>query len=397
MSVQSIDERYRTAASLIADEVQALHESDLAGTSADHWVEYFMRKYGLQAIRLLPNSPTLEQRVDRVEKRTLMDRPYWAEQEVAVIGLPVDDNRNLSELLGLRATQWYLDSPHWVYRDGSIFVEVSAPDPEAVKREIEQVRQCIAWLNKDIEVGNEHLPRQIRQLVERRMEVVNARAQTFQTLAEAIGAELRLTSGAERQLSSAPRVRDSIRELRRPQPSRKTIPRLKPQEFQTILDVIDAQCVSFERTPATIAKLNEDDIRNLILASLNGAFNLGAVGEVFSKTGKTDIYLAVPDGGIFIAECKIWRGAQTLHEAVGQILGYLTWRDAYGVVLIFCRNKGFSSVLKAIPETVGDISSLRGEIHAVDQRHWSARNCLPGDDYQTSEINYLAYNVYWPD
>jgi hypothetical protein len=34
------------------------------------------------------------------------------------------------------------------------------------------------------------------------------------------------------------------------------------------------------------------------------------------------------------------------------MLGYLTWRDSKAAVLIFNRNKDFSKVLSAIPETV---------------------------------------------
>ena len=121
---------------------------------------------------------------------------------------------------------------------------------------------------------------------------------------------------------------------------------------------------------------------------------MGAVGEAFSKRGKTDIYLPVPDGGIFIAECKIWYGPHTVGEAIEQILGYLTWRDAYGVVLIFARNKEFSRTQKAIPEAINSLSSLRGEHHHIDEHHWLARHSLPDDEYNTVEIHYLVYNIY---
>ena len=63
---------------------------------------------------------------------------------------------------------------------------------------------------------------------------------------------------------------------------------------------------------------------------------------MFSNRGKTDIYLDLSDGAVFIAECKIWRGPSVIVEAVKQILGYLTWKDAYGVIILFSRNKEFS-------------------------------------------------------
>lgn len=393
MSIPSVSDHYPGAQELIRREIQELNLAQLEGTSVDEWVEYFMRKYSIPPIVLIESPPVIEQRVDKVQRRGHFDETYTAEREVALIGLPIEPNENISDLLKMRGQTWSLNPPRWEYKDGCIFVEAET-NAEAAKGTIEQAKAHINYLNQPIEEGNKQLPPFIREQTQRRMETVGARAQTFQTLAEALGAELKTTQQMERRLHQAPRVTESIAKLRKPQPTRKDIPRLKPEEFQTILDVIEGQGVTFERTPQTVAKLEEEDIRNLILSSLNAVLNLGALGEAFCKQGKTDIYLVVPEGGIFIAECKIWYGPHTIAEAVSQILGYLTWRDAYGVVLLFSRNKGFSNVLSAIPKAINNLASLRGELHQVDDHHWLARHTLPGDESQTIEIHYLVYNIY---
>lgn len=393
MNIPSVSDHYRGAQELIRREIQELNLAKLEGTSVDEWVEYFMRKYSIPPIVLKESPPVIEQRVDKVQRKGPFDETYTAEREVALIGLPIEPNENISDLLRMRGQTWSANPPHWEYREGCIFVEAE-PSAEAAKRTIEKAKAHISYLNQPIEEGNKQLPAFIRERIQGRMETVGARARTFQTLAEALGAELRATPQTERRLSQAPRVTESIAKLRRPQPTQRAIPRLKPEEFQTILDVIEAQGATFERTPQTVAKLEEEDIRNLILSSLNAALNLGALGEAFSKRGKTDVYLAVPEGGIFIAECKIWHGPHTLGEAVSQILGYLTWRDAYGVVLLFSRNKGFSEVLSTIPEAIKHLASLRGDFHHVDEHHCLARHTLPSDESQTVEIHYLVYNIY---
>ena len=393
MNIPSVSDHYRGAQEHIKLEVQELNLAQLEGTSVDEWVEYFKRKCSIPPIVLIESPPVIEQRVDKVQRRGPLDETYTAEREVALIGLPIEPNENINDLLKMRGQTFSSTPPRWEYREGCIFVE-SEPSAEAAKRTIEKAKAHINYLNEPIEEGNKQLPAFIRERVQRRMETVGARAQTFQTLAEALGAELRATPQTERRQSQAPRVTESIAKLRRPQPTQRAIPRLKPEEFQTILDVIEAQGATFERTPQTVAKLEEEDIRNLILSSLNAALNLGALGEAFSKQGKTDVYIAVPEGGIFIAECKIWYGPHTIDEAVSQILGYLTWRDAYGVVLLFSRNKGFSNVLSTILEAIKDIASLRGDIHQIDDHHWLARNTLPGNESQTVEIHYLVYNIY---
>lgn len=389
----SVSQYYRAVNQQIRQEVVELDATQLEGTSVDQWIEYFMRQRSLYPIILKSVPPVVKPKVDKVQRKDPFDDVYTAEREVAVIGLPVEPNENMSDLLRMKAQRWLVPAPDWEYRDDCIFVE-AAPTAEAAKKVIEQVKQLVGWLNEDIESGNKPLPDFIRELIQKRMETIGVRSEVFESLADALGAELTPSNGTTRRVTEVPQVRQSITELRRPQPHRKSIPRLKPEEFQTFLDVIEAQAVTFERTPRTVAKLEEDDIRNLILSNLNGAFNLGAVGEAFSNRGKTDIYLPVPDGGIFIAECKIWYGPHTVGEAIEQILGYLTWRDAYGVVLIFARNKEFSRIQKAIPEAINSIPSLRGEHHQTDEHHWLARHSLSDDEYNTVEIHYLVYNIY---
>ena len=105
----------------------------------------------------------------------------------------------------------------------------------------------------------------------------------------------------------------------------------------------------------------------MLLADLNGALNLDAKGEVFSNRGKTDIFLDLPEGSVFIAECKIWNGLSVIGEAVNRILGYLTWNDAYGVVILFSRNKIISQVPKAAPQAISSLCSLRGQVPANGQ------------------------------
>lgn len=393
MNILSVSDHYRGAQERIRQEIKELNLEQLEGTNVEGWEEYFMRKYSIPLIVLKESSPVLDQRVDKVQRRGPFDETYTAEREVALIGLPIEPNENIDDLLKMRGQTWSLSPPRWEFKDGCIFVEAET-NPEAVKRTIEKAKKHIGYLNQPIEEGNKQLPPFIREQIQKRMETVGARAQTFQSLAEALGAELKTTPQAERRLSETPRVTESIAKLRKPQPTQKAIPRLKPEEFQIILDVIEGQAITFERTPQTVTKLEEEDIRNLILSSLNAVLNLGAIGEAFSNRGKTDIYLVVPEGGIFIAECKIWYGPHSIAEAVGQILGYLTWRDAYGVVLLFSRNKGFSNMLSAIPQAIEDINSLRGEFHQVDDHHWLARHTLPGDESQTVEIHYLVYNIY---
>jgi len=389
----SISSYYQAVRERIRQDIVALEASQLEGTVVEEWIDFFMTKYAFVPIELKQEPPILEERVDKFQRTDIFDTLRTVERPIALVGLPVEPNINLKDLLSMRGETWILTSSEWEYRDGCIFVETD-PNPDTASKAVENAKKNIDSLNKAINQGNAHLPNFIRECVQQRMDTVGARAQKFVDLAEALGAELKLSGEAERRISQVPQVKKSIAELRRPQPRQKAIPKLEADVFETILDIIGAQALTFERTPQTIAKLEEDDIRNLILSALNAVLNLGALGEAFSKQGKTDIYLSVPEGGIFIAECKVWHGPHTIGESIDQILGYLTWRDAYGVVIVFSRNKGFSGVLDAMPGAIEGHDSLRGKLYQIDEHHWSARHTLPGDEQQTIEMHYLVYNVY---
>lgn len=391
MEQQSVSSVYRVVSEKIMREVGSLTSSELEGTTVDKWVGYLMQKYAYEPIEFEDVPYVVKDRIDKYVKRGQI-RDIEVEVPRALIGLPIVPNSKIEDLIKMRGDSWIHQSTEYEYRDGYIFL-LTDTESDKAQRAIDTFKKNIRSLNQSIEQSNVQLRQYIEGQIHQRMDILGTRTETFKTLAEALGAELELTQEKKRTLAHIPQVKQSIQTLRRPQPQHKGIPRMEPEVFQTIVDVIEGQATSFERTPKTLAKLDEPEIRNLILANLNGAFNLGATGETFSNRGKTDIYLPVPEGGIFIAECKIWGGSKTMGEAIDQILGYLTWRDAYGLVLVFSRNKGFSGVLEGITATIRNHSSLRGEVHRTDEHHWNARHVLKENGQELVEMHYLAYNI----
>jgi len=81
-----------------------------------------------------------------------------------------------------------------------------------------------------------------------------------------------------------------------------------------------------ERHPSTYAGKGEEALRDDLLATLSTHFP-GATAETFNKTGKTDLLIRHENENGFVAECKFWSGSKSYHDAIGQLLGYLTWRD----------------------------------------------------------------------
>jgi hypothetical protein len=63
------------------------------------------------------------------------------------------------------------------------------------------------------------------------------------------------------------------------------------QDYQYILTVIRYVGRTFEKTPKTYAVHGEEDLRNIILANLNGHYKGETSGETFRHSGKTDILI----------------------------------------------------------------------------------------------------------
>jgi hypothetical protein len=79
-------------------------------------------------------------------------------------------------------------------------------------------------------------------------------------------------------------------------------------EYKYILETIKHNASTYERTPSSYKTMQEEDLRNTLLAALNGMYQGGAVGEAFRNNGKTDICIEKDNRAAFVAECKMWTG-----------------------------------------------------------------------------------------
>jgi hypothetical protein len=135
-------------------------------------------------------------------------------------------------------------------------------------------------------------------------------------------------------------------------------PVMGEEDYQNILSIMENMTFVMERSSSVFSKMPEGTLRNHYLVQLNGQYE-SASGETFNAYGKTDILVKDGVANIFISECKIWRGAKTVEEALDQLLSYLTWRDTKAALLIFCRNKDFSSVLSKLWDAVQEHPQLK--------------------------------------
>ena len=131
------------------------------------------------------------------------------------------------------------------------------------------------------------------------------------------------------------------------------VPTMAETVYQEILKVINTTGKSIERYPKTIENQDEETIRAHFLNQLSSSFtSFSSTGESFNHVGKTDIMVKHGNDILFIAECKVWKGAKKLNEAIDQLLSYLTWRDSKTALLIFNKDTAIQTVIQSIRESI---------------------------------------------
>ena len=119
----------------------------------------------------------------------------------------------------------------------------------------------------------------------------------------------------------------------------------------------------------------------------------GGWGETFNYTGKTDILIRVNSKNIFIAECKFWTGLQGLTDAIDQLLGYTGWRDTKTAILLFNRDRNFSTVLSKIPNAAESHPCFKRRIPVKDETGFRYVFRQPEDPNRELILTILAFDI----
>lgn len=258
------------------------------------------------------------------------------------------------DLLQCRASAFTLSPPHANVRGQVLeFVYDMTGQPAAeVKarfdRDLSSLQQHVGWINTDLDPFNAGLEGSATQLVEaRRAKLLadrNAVAELGYPIVESKGNGTYTlpTQRVSRPKPGLPAAKGPFK----PEPA------LSNEDYEHILSVIQQAVRTIERSPASFATMGEENLRDLILVMLNSHYAGSATGETFNADGKTDILIREQDRNVFIAECKIWKGASALAEALDQLLGYLAWRDTKTALIVFNRNRDLTKVLEQIQPTV---------------------------------------------
>jgi len=269
-------------------------------------------------------------------------------------------------------------------------------DPEKIKKEIKQQVQGIktnyTTLKKDIIDFNKSLyVESKREFDKRKNEILSKN-----DLIASLGIPLKKSQSVSKTFSiPQPRLKEKIKFK-----PNATLDKFKPEPvldeeiYNAILKIVNDVGKNFERMPSVYSEKREDDLRDHIIMVLDPNFELGSVsGETFNKTGKTDIQLRYDSTVVFVAECKFWKGVKKHLDAISQLLSYMTWRDTKASLIVFVRQKDFSSVLKKVRESTSSHSNYLRFTHMTSENWYNYCFHINGDENREIRLAVQLYHL----
>lgn len=169
-------------------------------------------------------------------------------------------------------------------------------------------------------------------------------------------------------------------------------PSLDQETYEKILGLIRDAGRSIEQSSSRMRSLDEEALRDIMLVPLNAHFG-SATGEAFNFNGKTDILIKHEGSNIFAAECKIWRGDKELSAAIDQLLSYLTWRDTKVALIVFNRNKDFSTVVEKLKNIPKSHPCYVSGPTRLDDTSIQFKMKLPHDSARFLTLSILAFDL----
>ena len=403
-----LSEALRQHAAKIQQKIDSIPRGQFLASSNDALVEHILPEFQIEPLTLYEDRMVMDQAEARVDVSHDPDRnPFGDQGPIYVAGITVTiaiPYTGDEELWKLCPSTSRMQSLHAVVRgrnrDGVGAVEITASQPsdtgperlkQHVDRTLEGLRFCIENQKRQIEQENGLLEQRIREAIQSR----RTKLEKNDGILKALNIPLRRREGVP-DIQPIPIKRKLPKPLPpMPKEGFRPEPGIQTADYEHILGVIRHEGRTFESTPKTYTVHDEEGLRDIILAHLNGHYEGGATGETFRRKGKTDIRIEDAERAAFVAECKIWRGSKELLSACDQLMSYLTWRDCKAALVIFNKNNAkFSEVLAKLDETIGSHPLSLKSLGEQRVGEWRYLFRSKEDEGRQITVHAFAFNLF---
>lgn len=268
--------------------------------------------------------------------------------------------------------------------------------PEQIKQKSDQIINNLERLNQRLTNNLNDFNGAIEAIASQAFDARKQQLLKKNDLMSALGVPIRKSSDTPKTFSIPVKRTRVIPTKRKPEVTEKGFtpePALDDAIYRQILVIIHDVGKQFERLPSTYSGKEEEHLRDHILLILEPNFEGSATGETFNKTGKTDILLRHEGSNVFIAECKFWRGKKAYLGTISQLLGYLTWRDSKSAVVVFVKNKNFSSVLDVVKEATPEHENYLGFVSEQEEGWYHYRFHIDDDKNREVRMSVMLFHI----
>ena len=393
--------------------IQNLSDTEITSTNLDELTEYYKEKFYIEPITLYMDKVS-----SNIEKSKIMEaNPFYGigyresryfEVDSCKVNynIPFSGSSHLLHLVPSRRilTTFSIEGFENLYSDEylpsimfSININLHTLENESepqsyidlqFNKKFENYKAMISYVNEEVSNYNNSLNDYIKNLLSNR----KSKADNFSGLMQKLTIPLKVNS----QAPSISRVPLTLKKEIKSFPAKKKQEEswyISDKDYSYIKRVISQECNSFEHSPSACQKLNEEELRNLLLGTLNTHFDSMATGETFRKTGKTDIRIQFKNKAAYIAECKIWHGISELKKAIEQLFSYTTWKDIRTSLIIFNKDiKDFSLVINKV-KTELSTNELKINISEISKNEWQCTFKKASDSQEEIQLHVIVCDI----
>lgn len=341
---------------VIKTEIESNDKQYILCCNAEEYIEYLVEKYSLDPLIIDFSQPKVQP--PKVSRQTKKD--HWGDAyQAEVYDIEVRYRYTGSpELFRVRPSHGLLASKDICVNERESFVSYTIRIPQQNAEEFQ--RQKMEY-DKNGLANHENVNNDASRF---NIELRSWATQTFDKLKEKYKKENSFFAAINVQVDKESSATfaipvSRIRLFRKPNlPEEREFalsPTVSQQTYKSILYTIYQVGKSMEKKPSLYVHKDEEGLRDFFLVHLESHYTgLSATAETFNKGGKTDIIIKYEDGtNVFVAECKIWKGAIGFHAGITQLFErYLTWRDSKAAVIFFVPNKNFSTAFETAKEEI---------------------------------------------
>ncbi|SDK55915.1 hypothetical protein SAMN05660337_0816 [Maridesulfovibrio ferrireducens] len=172
-------------------------------------------------------------------------------------------------------------------------------------------------------------------------------------------------------------------------------PCITENDFINIIKVIRHTGCSCERTPRVFRVHNENELRDIIISTLNTQFEGNTENDIFMKEGKTSISISKNGKSVFVGICKIWSCKKRFMETINQLLNCESWQDCKTTLIIFNKNqKEFAEVLNLAMQMIKTHPNFISFDNEFDENEWHFTMQATNNKSCRISMRVMIFNLY---